>query len=368
MGMLGLDRRATWLGSLAFALVACGGGGDDPGRGDSTSTSDGTAQPTSFTASATDSTSGSGSGSDATGETHDGSTGGISDSGGSTQCPATHACTPTPPTDWQGPTARATSLVAGAIDPACPDTYPELDNETFQGITAEPASCTCSCGPAVDASCEASATLRFHDTSSTCSNPAPQSVTVFSGTCNNLSLSYPGSRYWQLEPVETVGGTCDPSREMVKDDPVFETRFTTCGGAELLGGCAEGNVCAPRPPEDFDTALCIWQQGDHDCPSTYPDKELTFLDINDGRGCQTCSCGTPVGLCDSATALLFNLGCTGNIGAILAANNECDQTTSGNVNYASLSLGEPTAFCSPSNASPTGEATGRDPVTLCCNG
>jgi hypothetical protein len=354
----------TALGGLL--LGGCGGNGDDPGRTEAT-TSDGsaTAQPTSFTGTTASSAgteepepTGSSTGSSPT-------SGPISGTGSAT-CPDTHTCVPEAPVDWQGPVTRATSLLAGAVEPDCPPSYPEVATESFSNILAEPAECSCSCGPAVDAQCESSATLRYHDESATCSDPAPQSITLFSG-CNNLSLSYPGQRNWQLEPVETTGGSCAPSADVIKDDATFENRVLACTGATLLDGCASGNVCTPRPPEDFDAGLCIWQEGEHECPSPYPERTVVFRDILDQRTCEGCQCGEARGLCEGTVSFLYNTGCLLPLAGTLVANGECNTTTNTNINFASLSLGDPVAFCTPSGASPAGTARGNEPTTICCS-
>ena len=290
----------------------------------------------------------------------------ISGGSGTPVCPTTHACIPAAPTDWEGPVARTVSFVDSAVEPDCPAAYPDVATESFTGVLAAPAQCDCSCGPVADADCESTVTLRYHASQSDCTASSPTIVQVNAGVCAPLATTFSGFGYWSVDPVESVGGSCTPSAEVSMEDAVFENRVLACGGAELLGGCAEGNVCAPLPPDDFTAGLCIWQEGDHDCPSTFPEKELTFGSIDDRRGCETCACGEAQGHCDSAFANINHQACVLPLGGSFAANGECGVQLTSNVNWAFANTGDPTAFCAPSEGAPTGEANGEEPVTICC--
>jgi hypothetical protein len=363
---MALHPRWRALGVTATLVVhaaACGNDGDDPGRNDTT-TSEGsaTAQPTSFTASE-GSTGGPASDTETdSDETDAGST----DTGTSELCPPTHACIPDIPTDWNGPVIRAMSSASSATRPECPETWPDVATEVFSDLVAPAATCGCECGPAIDVSCDPTLTIRNYGATPTCSDVVPSTFVITSSGCNLLPNTVAGSTYWTADPVQSVGGSCEPLSEVALDDAQFETRLLACGGAELLNGCATGNVCAPASVEGFESSLCVWREGDHTCPSSYARKELLFRDIDDQRGCQQCTCGDPRGLCNSALVRLWQSGCGATTSGIISANGECAQQASNPTQYVTVTPNEPTSFCTPSSTNPVGQASGRDPVSVCC--
>ena len=164
MRCLGYHRLAAVAAALIFFSLACGD--DSSGSGDgglTTGSNPGATTPTT-TPSVTGATS---MGMTTSGES-DASTGGTAaaddgTSGAATGpdavCPASHQCVREAPTGWSGPGTKIDDLGG---DPACAGAYPDPLAVAFGNVVAEPASCACSCGDAVGATCETNTQLLYY--------------------------------------------------------------------------------------------------------------------------------------------------------------------------------------------------------------
>lgn len=346
-------------------LVLWGCGGDDDPGDNATNTTGVTNGPTTISGAES---SDSGSGTEADGSTDEGGAD-ESSSGtdtGAPACPDTHACVPLVPEDWMGPVALSEAFVDEG-QPQCDAAFPEAMVEANDDVVAPPAYCDCDCAPSQDAACETQVQVTSYQSDSAC-GLSSSSFLAAAGVCASVPAAPAGTQY-RVAPLEVVSGSCEPVDTMQLEEAAFERAFVACGGAELLDqGCAENTVCAPRPADA--SPLCVWQEGEHECPETYPEQRISYRDIQDGRGCETCTCGDAEGLCDEAVVRLYSTrnstspaGCLG-LTAILSGDGSCG--TSGSAAGALLVIGQPTAFCTPSPGTPTGEAVGIDPITVCC--
>jgi hypothetical protein len=355
--------NASWRLHLTVVLavmVGCGGDSSGESRGgtDSASTT-----ITTTVGSVTLTTSSASSNPDPdTGTTDgDGSTSGPDSTTGTATCPTTHACVAVPE-GWMGPVVLRTSTATQE----CPDGYPDLESIGGTDLLAPAAQCDCSCGAAAGTTCALATTLHYWGTDPTCSNGTPVgSYNLFTTVCNDLNAVLPANTYFQVEPVLVDGGSCTAEQTMSLDPPVFVKTSSTCGGAELLEGCEGGEVCAPRANGD---AMCVWQDGDADCPEGFEgQRSLTHRSIDDTRSCDDCTCGDPLGLCDGASITMFANVCNPPISALLDVTGECDLGSAASATRSAIfAVGEPNAFCVASDAVATGVATPTDPVTVCC--
>ena len=363
--MFGYVRVAACCAAL-LQLAACG---DDSPTNRPPEDDDGTSAPTSWTTTPTATLSGDTTESDGETDASDTDTGDPSDTTSTTGegefCPATHRCVVEVPEGWEGPGPALTAAAAKGR-PACEAAYPDAGAMGFDGLDAPPADCTCECNEPNGTECESSTTLRYWGSSQECSEGSSTQVTVFAGLCTNLPSVFPGDAHWQIDVIAASGGTCSRQEEELVAEAVWESQVVTCGGAELLGGCAVGHVCAPRP-ETEDVPLCVWRQGEHACPEGWDDARTVWTDINDTRGCAPCTCGEPVGLCDDARiTMMENFNCNVPIANQFDADGECHEGSGISVRAAAVATGSPLAFCTPSEPMPVGEAIGADAITLCC--
>lgn len=358
------SSTGEWRRRLVVVCVALGACGDDADAGDSRGTESASTTATTTDASLTATTATSTPDPDSSTTADASSSGGVETTTGEAACPTSHACVAVPP-GWTGPV-----LLRESEDPEapieCPDGYPELEAVGGAGLSASVAECGCSCGEANGTTCALATTLHYWGTDPTCSNGTPlESYNLFTTVCNDLNATLPANSYFQVEPVEVDGGSCAPQQTAVVPPAVYAELASTCGGAELLEGCDGGDVCAPKAVGE---ALCVWQDGDSDCPDGFDgDRTLVYRSIDDSRACTECTCDDPVGLCDTATITMFSNVCNPPISALLDTTGECDLGSTGSVTRSAIfDVGQPNAFCVASPAVATGSASPADPVTVCC--
>lgn len=368
--------------------LACSSGDAAPGSGTTANTTTGSG-PTTFatfstTAPPATTNPGTGSTSDAQ-ESSSGTTGdpetdtAVDESSSSSGtddglCPGvTHSCMEGAPDGWNGPVAVHQAAFDPELlepePPPCGTAYPDPATTGFEDLLAEPASCECACGDANGTACDNSTTLRHWGDDATCGEGVAQAVTIFASSCNTLPAEFDGNGNYSATPLIAVGGACAPTTDETLEPASWSWQSQACDGATIIedAGCADDRVCAPLP-ESPDAAMCIWQAGEHECPDTFDTARTLYEGIDDGRGCETCSCSSPTGLCDSASVSLWNgPTCLVPSAGVVGANGECDATgTATTARAASLNSGSPTAFCVPSAPESDGAAIGTEPVTVCC--
>lgn len=348
------------IGAISLAIGACG---DDADVGESTATE---ATTLSTTLSTTMATMTSLDPDSSTSLDPDTSTSGDDTTTGGPSCPETHACVVVPD-GWTGPV-----LLRESEDPKaraeCPKTYPDAAAAGGADLEAEAAECGCSCGDAAGVTCALATTLHFWGSDPTCSEGTPaESFNVFTTICNALGLSIPSDSYFQVEPVLVEGGACAPEASLNVPPATFGRTASTCGGAELLEGCDESEVCAPRAEDE---SLCVWQEGDEDCPDGFEERrEVYHQALDDQRACNECTCGDPAGLCDNAVITMFANVCNPPVSGSILASGECYPGSAIQPTQSVIfDVGDPSAFCVASSAVATGEATPTEPLTVCCAG
>lgn len=321
--------------------------------GTATSTEPGTQGPSSTTEESTLSSEAS----------EDGTT--ASTSSGDPLCPADHRCIAAPPPEWTGPVVLRIDAL-GAEPPACPSDYPELVVSGGQEPSDTEFDCECVCGPAESVTCS-SAALR-HYTTANCQSAPLGTYTIPPPNCVNAFMALPTGSRFVVEPVSVTGGSCNASLNEFRGEPFFARTATVCGGVVDAGTCANEALCVPIPPEPFGTTTCIVQEGEHECPSAYPDASLLYKsDFSDDRRCAGCSCSAPVGTCSGFVQLYPNDTCAGASIATIPATTTC---TPGSASYAHEAArwepSPPSASCLPSGGEEMGELTPLGPVTVCC--
>jgi hypothetical protein len=350
---LGSTLQVLRWAALAGLGLACG---DDSTPGTTTFSAT-TGSPPGTTATPTTETTGSGD----TGTSEESS----SDDAAVPQCPGTHQCVPVPPDGWEGPVV----LLESAVDedePECEGSYAEPATVGYHGLVAPPAECSCACGGAADVSCPLTLIARFWGTDATCSQNVPAQYQLSTASCNNLPAPLEGNTYWTVPPVQSMGGSCEPSAHVEIEPARFEQRTTACGGAVAMEGCAEDQVCTPRPDDAHQDGICVWAQGDQACPPEYPEARTLHTDVVDERGCEACTCDDPVGLCDAAVLTLLSQPCAAPTSGIVLADGHCYGTNSNQTRSVAVNPGQPAAFCLPSEAIATGAASPDGSITVCC--
>ncbi len=269
-------------------------------------------------------------------------------------CPSGLECQAAP-AGWNGPVV----VVHGTGDtaPACPGgTSQAFFSHT--GVTADPASCGCACGPAPVGTCAGTVQIQ---SSSQC-NVGGTVVATVGTSCVTLPNS--GTKWTAIEPAYTgVAGGCTPNPTTSVPPLGWMASYRGCGVASPMG-CGIDLVCAPILTGG--QQLCVWSTDTNAvCPSAYPNR----IDVSDGaddtRGCSACNCGNPVGHCTGNIAL--SQGCAGGLLGDLAIGACIDRVVppTGSVG-AHIETLTPSASCTASAVSATGSATLMGNRAVCC--
>ncbi|MCR9166023.1 MAG: hypothetical protein ACE37F_17175 [Nannocystaceae bacterium] len=259
-------------------------------------------------------------------------------------------CVASPPEGWTGPLA----IGAGETAPSCASPFTAVAFEAAQDIAGADASCECSCGePTVDCG---ELSMRY---STACAGVAGAESFVGVDTCHDTDPDGP-----TVTPFFTpIAGTesCPPVADV--DIPAATmTELVLCGGGFDQESCGSGEVCVGAAPDGFEAALCVAQEGEHECPAEYPNARSAFTDVADDRRCTACNCEPDAAgfECASELALFGAGGCEGPLGS--------EPTDTCFDSPASFTFAEPTVTgsCAPTNTQPTGSIAGEDPITICC--
>jgi len=359
--------------TLAGGLLAACTVGDDGGgftTGDTGGDGAMTMTLTTMTTASSLTAAGSGSGTGSADDTG-GTTSGAADSTGDTgvaACPG--ECVAFAPEDWNGPVATV-DAAPDAPQSECTGSFPRTALVSFDGFEFEPADCGCSCGPALDTECEQSTTLIDYGTAENCDGPELDTINLVNQQCTSATLQ--AGSYMRMEPIELLdAGFCNGTGSTELPTPQFDQRVTACE-AELSAafacdadaglGCLEQLPQSPLAPQ-----LCIWQEGEHECPADtqYTEQRVLYDTFADDRSCSTCTCGDVLGACDTSSVTVYDIGgCVIGSQGVAGGEGFCTQVGESTLG-ARLSVQEPSAFCPPMPVEALGEATPAEPTTLCC--
>jgi len=237
----------------------------------------------------------------------------------------------------------------------------------------DPLSCSgCSCAAAQDTGCSPPEVTCWQYSTSCSSN-----TDYVGNDGDNDCHDFPGGVYISTNDscIRTADsapiGACPASGGTVmQTPPPWKRQRDVCRIGQTGGGCAMGDVCAPRPPEDFEPEVCAVREGDQMCPAGWQKTEIGFSDEDDQRGCLPCQCSSPVGLsCTSGDITIYDDdNCAGDSSTVA----ESCVDTSSLIDYTSgsyeLNSGVVSGqgSCTASGGEPTGEVVGLLPFTICC--
>ena len=272
---------------LAIMLAACGGG-DDGGAGVTATDTQG--DDASTTAGEEGSTE-SGTGTD-----------------GGGPCGA-GICAQPPPEGWFGPLVRFDND-GTQTPPACGGDWPDAAFTLLGGYEDPgPAQCgACTCRVDVDGLC----TLTGYRTegSDVCEFSDPFQL-ASADTCYEHALA--DGSLW-LYAFTDISPTCVGEFTAEIPEPAWSLEVTGCRGAEPAEACDDaGRQCLPAVPEGFSRYLCIFANGDLECPAgDYGEKTVLYSGVDDTRTCGTCMCGEePEGFCTGEFEIFGSDDCSG---------------------------------------------------------
>lgn len=271
------------------------------------------------------------------------------------------------PSSWEGPI-----LLRESADemPACPDEAPVTTFEAGREPNVPDLECDCSCGdPMGDYSC-GSVEVTAH-TTALCGSGI-DIATLADGECSGpvatqfISTAGESYDYFRVSTPELSGsGSCEPSLSTTRPDPSFATRARACDAPRAGGSCEEGSACVGGTD-----ALCVYVEGDAECPAGFPARTVVHRSLSDERTCTDCGCDSP------------EVECTGSVPFRPANEGRCDSSLLtatldvGTCERSEILHGSPeqdakaslsvTGTCAPTGGAVEGEVTPAEPITVCC--
>lgn len=269
---------------------------------------------------------------------------------GDTDDPSDCTCAIAAPNNWIGPVVVA----RGSELPDCVGAFTGSQLDAVIDIAGDPASCECSCG-AADIDCGELSLLYRQG----CGQPVGVETFSEADTCHDNTPQQNSTN-----PFFTpVAGTesCPPS-PTVELPPSSSTAVRMCGGTFEQAECGPGEQCIAAVPAAFEQRLCVARSGIHDCPPAYPEQEIVFSNIDDGRGCTDCECA-PEGEFECASTLQLY---SGDECGTLTGTVETDECVG---SWGSFEFAAPTVTgaCTPNAPVADGEILGAEPTTVCCD-
>ena len=272
---------------------------------------------------------------------------------------------------WSGPQFEA---------PECPaDRAGIVQYEGHADPNVPPECFSCSCEPSTG-ECELPSFLTAGSQKCGFQDPPPI-IYDFSGldpepmSCNTTN-AIPADliKSLTISPLIMTESGCKPVTTLPpkSGDVSWKTFARACGS--VVSPCQDqGALCVStaEPPPGY--SQCIYQQGEHECPSGYPDRRVFYDDISDSRHCSECSCGAPEGSeCSSYVRAYEDATCSILVSVDLVSSTqlwaECgDMVTSPALGgkTATAPIYEP-GTCEPSGGEPSGSVELKGPTTFCC--
>ncbi len=296
-------------------------------------------------------------------------------------------CIAATPEGWSGPIAKA-EAAAGDTTPSCDGEFSQ-DAGLFGSDIVESGSCDCECGRSTSLSCTSA---RLHEwlpnnTEASCENNVcpftsesgivcnGQSQPIAANSCPLVGGYMKDGAYLRAQLGQVTSGTCESPTASGELSSSFATQIRLCEPGQDALGCADGEICAPEPTEEFVDGLCIVREGEHDCPADlgYTDRVLLFASIDDSRACDsaTCSCSVLTGSCPGKIEIFNDIFCRGTPVSTLERisfleSNMCDPLPSGDL-AARYVVDQDGGSCTAGGqASIAGAAVGTGTQTLCC--
>ena len=287
----------------------------------------------------------------------DGGEGGVGGTG-DVSCSAEGICVGNPGGNWMGPFALIKSSIG------CEGAFPESVRTLFQGFQPGTASCECTCGAAT-AVC--STVIQATGYAMLDCSLAQGVHTLSERQCYNTFSASHSVRLW---PASTSCGAGTVTATL--PTPTFLRALDVCGSFTAEAGeCDAGLTCVPKPGSSFEAGLCYVQEGDHACPTDFPNKTLSYSGFTDTRACAgSCACQASGASCSVSVNRYTGTNCSNprDVVVVRSSEDSCVVTDSNDVK--SIRPGDvevvSNGTCTPAGINVAGTVTRDDATTVCC--
>jgi hypothetical protein len=231
------------------------------------------------------------SGNDDSDDDGDDTSAGDSDESGQSGPCAAGMCAEVVPDGWFGPVLRwDTEPDSEMPPPLCNDDGPD-PSFTLLGGYADPGpvTCECTCGLNIGALCTSYAYL--YEGAQDCSGASMLQMLTTEDECESVTIN-DGS----IQTYAYTAGAATCSADVTEDIPdvPWDLQVAGCRNAEWGAECGNKRACLPPVPDGFSDQLCIFANGDMECPGgDYSEKTVLYSGADDDRRCGPCACDTP---------------------------------------------------------------------------
>lgn len=272
------------------------------------------------------------------------------------------------PAGWSGPVIFLTGTEESP--PICPGSAPTASFQAFSGLNVGEPACDCSC-ESVPLAAQSCGNVQLGLRGAPCGVvPDLLQGVAIQNQCNPMTgTMQPGGPYccWAVGPSVWIASE-DCASQLAADIPpiVWEAAHVACA---LPTGCQTSGACAPtlEPGQE----LCVYADGDVECPAAFPDKLATSGGANDTRACSACTCGEPAGSC-SGEIRIRDGGCGGGFPSELVRLdiNACHIPSDALFGVESIAVdgffAPSGGACAASTSEPEGSVTTTEARTVCC--
>jgi hypothetical protein len=211
----------------------------------------------------------------------------------------------------------------------------------------------CSC--TLNASCPTTADVLEYGNGCTGGSTAD----MVSTACTMTTMSTDGLKG---SPTVVVGAKCTGITPTPTSMPHFGTLALGCSPAPAPA-CPGGQCVEPA------NHLCVWAAGMQPCPMGYPTQRLVYGGIQNTYACTQCQCmvaSTPT--CMPSVSVFQDFLCASALGSVVLDGTSCFHVGVLAQSMVITNVGTPMGgMCSITGGGVlTGNATGTNPVTVCC--
>jgi hypothetical protein len=274
-------------------------------------------------------------------------------------CPL--GCLPPAPAGWTGPSAVFDGPSAEK-PAACPSLYTQKEVDAHQGMTADPAQCSCGTGVAQS---KCTVNVESHETEN-CSVPA-EAIVAQGVVPGSACVRRSNTANLRVAPPTLDRGACVYASATTNLPPPSFAKENVACGLPQTGVCPERSECVATPLPDAPYGrICIHKEGEHSCPSEdFASRFVAYRSIDDARACGECEGTAAGGGCGGSVSHSTSNTCAGT--GTSFQYNTCVSATAMGV-YIDVSKMAPTGVtCTTTGGAPEGAASSTDAVTFCCN-